>query len=379
MADSSLRAIQQKVRRITRSLSNAQLSDIQLNEYINTYILYDFPETLRLFNLKSTVSFYTLPFIDRYSTTTNPASPLYDFTNKYLTTDSPIYIAGYNALYSQSREQFYGIYPLVNSIASIGTTGDGTTLQFSGFVNSQQANIPQSSTQFSTLLQGNVLFDSIDSNANGLAMKDSPILDAATLQPTNFGYLYNALATNERPYHATTNPNGIPTIILPSPYMSAPGFPLYNYINYITGQYVVTFTTAPAAGIGINSQTVPVNPAQPQALLFYDGEFFVRPVPDQTYRVDMEVWVQPTALLGQTDTPELAEWSQLIAWNAAKKIFEDRMDYESINQIMPSLKEQEMLVNRRTIVQQTSQRVATIYSEQSRTGYNGGFGQGGLL
>lgn len=380
MAQNSLLAIQQKVRRITRSLSQAQLSDLQLNQYINTYVLYDFPETLRLFNLKSTFSFYTLPFVDRYSTTTNPASPLYDFTNKYLTTDAPIYIAGYNALYSQSREEFYGIYPLVNTISSIGTTGNGVNVQFSGVINSQQANVPQGTTQFATLLQGNVLFDSIDSNANGLAMKDSPILDAATGNPTNFGLLYNALTTNESAYNAITNPNGIPVLSLTAPYFTNSLFPSANYINYITGQYVVTFATPPAPGVTINSQTVPMNPAIPKALLFYDGEFIVRPIPDQTYRVDMEVWVQPSQLLGLGDSPELAEWSQLIAWNAAKKIFEDRMDYESIAQIMPSLKEQEALVLRRTIVQQTSQRVATIYSNQNRTGNGfGSFGQGGGL
>lgn len=380
MANSSLAAIQNKVRLITRSLSEAQLTTSQLNQYVNTYVLYDFPETLRLFNLKTTFSFYTLPFIDTYSTTTNTASPLYNFTNKYLTTDSPIYIAGYNALYSQSREQFYGIYPLVNSISSIGQTGNGIKTSFTGVINSQQANIPPTSNQFATLLQNNVLFDSIDSNNNGLCMKDSPIIDAITGNPTNYGYLYNALTTNENPYNALTNPNGIQVLSVAAPYFGISGFPLLNYINYITGEFVVTFQTAPAAGMLINSQTVPVNPAIPQALLFYDGQFIVRPVPDQTYRVDMEVWVQPAELLLLGQTPELEEWWQLIAWNAAKKVFEDRMDYDSIAQILPSLKEQEALVLRRTIVQQTSQRVSTIYSEQGRTGYNsGGFGQGGGL
>ena len=380
MAVSSLAAIQNKVRLITRSLSEAQLTTSQLNQYVNTYVLYDFPETLRLFNLKTTFSFYTLPFVDTYSTTTNTASPLYNFTNKYLTTDSPIYIAGYNALFSQSREQFYGIYPLVNSISSIGQTGNGTKTSFTGVINSQQANIPQNSTQFSVLLKNNVVFDSIDIYGNGLCMQDSPILDSTTGNPTGYGYLYNALTTNENPYNAITNLNGYPTISLAAPYFGTTGFPVLNYINYITGKFVVNFATSPYEGATINSQTVPVNPAIPQALLFYDGQFIVRPVPDQSYRVDMEVWVQPAELLLLGQTPELEEWWQLIAWNAAKKVFEDRMDYDSIAQILPSLKEQEALVLRRTIVQQTSQRASTIYSEQGRTGYNsGGFGQGGGL
>lgn len=377
MALTSLLAIRNKARLITRSLSEAQLSTAQLDQYINTYVLYDFPETLRLFNLKTTFTFYTLPFIDTYSTT-NISSPLYNFTNKYLTTDSPIYIAGYNSLFTQSRDQFYGIYPIVNSISSIGQTGNGSLLFFSGVINSQQASIPQQSTQFSVLLQNNVLFSSIDSNLNGLAMADSPILDIISGNPSHYGLLYNSLMYNNQPYNAITNPNGYPVLSLAAPYYGVTGFPATNYINYVTGQFFVTFNTAPAAGIAINSQTVPVNPAIPQSLLFYDGNFVVRPVPDQSYRVDMEVWVQPTELLSGGQSPELEEWWQLIAWNAAKKIFEDRMDYDSLNLIMPSLKEQEALVLRRTIVQNTTQRVATIYSEQSNLGWNSsGFGQGG--
>lgn len=380
MADSSLLAIQRKVRRLTRSLTEAQLTDAQLNQYINTYVLYDFPETLRLFNLRSTFSFYTSPFVDVYYTKpiinplTDQPSPLYDFTNKYIIADAPIYIAGYQALYSQSREQFFGIYPLVNSIASIGTTGDGATTSFSGVINSQQASIPSGLNQVISLLQRNVMFSSVDADGNGLVLQDSPIIDSTSLLPTIYGYLYNPYIYNDQPINPISNPNGYPVLPLPAPYIGTQNFPANNYINYVTGQYVATFTTPPAFGVPINSQTVPTNPTLPQALLFYDGNFTVRPVPDQPYRVDMEVYIQPTELLANAQTPELSEWWQLIAFNSAKKIFEDRMDYESINMMMPSLKEQERLVLRRTIVQQTTQRGSTIYSEQSALG--GAYGSG---
>jgi hypothetical protein len=339
--------------------------------------LYDFPETLRLFNLRTTFSFYTSPFVDVYSTT-NVSSPLYDFTNKYTFADSPIYIGGYSSMFSQSRESFFGIYPLVNSIASIGVTGNGTLTQFAGVINSQQANVPLTSTQFITLLQSNVLFSSVDSNGNGLALQDTPILDSTSGLPTIYGSLYNPLIYNYMPYNTLTNPQGYPVISLPAPYINQSGFPTTNYINYVTGQFHITFPTAPAIGVQINSQTVPTNPSIPQALLFFDGEFTVRPVPDQPYRIDMEVYVQPTELLAEGQTPELSEWWQLIAFNAAKKIFEDRMDYDSLGLMLPSLKEQERLVLRRTIVQQTTQRGATIYSEQSATGaYGPGWYMGG--
>ncbi len=381
MALATLLAIKQKVRRLTRMLSESQLTELQLLQYINTYIQYDFPETLRLFNLKSTFTFYTLPYVDTYSTTTNDKSALYDFKNKYITTNAPAYIAGYQAMFSESREQFYRIYPPLNSVASIGTAGDGTTSFFTGVINTAQSQIAPYVNQRRVLLQNNVLFSSVDSNNNGLAMADSPILDLTTGNPTNFGLLYDALAVNGDPV-TPLNPNGKPVLSLAAPYESNPSFPSGNFINYVTGEYYVSFSQAPAAGAPINSQTVTVNPSRPQAILFYDGDFVIRPVPDQSYRVDLEVFVQPTQLLLNNQAPELDEWWQLIAYSAAKKIFEDRMDYESINMMMPSLKEQERLVLRRTIVQQTNQRVATIYSGENSTGpFGSGFGNntGGLF
>lgn len=376
MAVSSLLAIQQKVRRITRSLSPAILPDDVLNQYINTYVLYDFPETLRLFNLRSTFNFYTSPFVDVYYSSVVD-SPLYNFTDKYIIADSPIYIAGFQALFSQSREQFFGIYPLVNSIVNIGTYGDGIVTQFTGVINSQQANVPSNTTQLISLLQRNVMFSSVDINGNGLALQDTPILDSTTGLPTIYGLMYNPYLFNDLPFNPITNLGGYPQLALPAPYIGQSGFPAYSYINYLTGQYVINFTTPPAQGIPINSQTVPTNPSLPQALLFYDGKFTVRPVPDQPYKINMEVFIQPTELLANEQTPELSEWWQLIAFSSAKKIFEDRMDYDSLNQMMPSLKEQERLVLRRTIVQQTTQRGSTIYSEQTSPQNGNSWGSGG--
>jgi hypothetical protein len=43
MADSTLGAIRTKVRRLTRSPNTAQITDNQIDEYVNTFILYDFP------------------------------------------------------------------------------------------------------------------------------------------------------------------------------------------------------------------------------------------------------------------------------------------------------------------------------------------------
>ena len=64
----TLEAIQIKVRRLTRSPSTAQLSDDDLNNYINTFVVYDFPEQLRMFNLRTTFTFVCNAYQDTYYT-----------------------------------------------------------------------------------------------------------------------------------------------------------------------------------------------------------------------------------------------------------------------------------------------------------------------
>lgn len=364
---STLQTIRTKIRRLTRSLSVLQLSDIDIDQYINTFVVYDFPEHIRTFNTRTTYSFVTTPYQDEYPTDTVSfvgvtTNPLYDFQNKYLTIHPPIYIAGYNSLFSQSREQFYGIYPLINSIASIGVSGDGVTTSFSGVINSQQSNIPPGLSQTTVgLLQGNVLFSSIDAIGTGLAMVDAPIKNSATGNNSIFGNLYE--------------PGNIPATppIIPDP---------NNFINYATGQFTVSFTingnpAAPATGVAINSQTVPQNIALPQALLYYDNKFIVRPVPDQPYEINFECYKNPVSLLDSGQSPELNEWWQYIAYGAAKKIFEDRMDMESVAMIMPEFKKQENLCLRRTIVQLTNERTRTIYTDQANGNQAGPWGWGG--
>lgn len=347
MATSTLEAIRTKVRRLTRNPSESSLTTTQLDEYINTFVLYDFPEHLRLFNLKTTFTFYSQPYIDVYETnTTDPNDPLYDFKNKYISIDQPIYVAGYQVWFSEDRTRFFGQYPLVNSIASIGTAGDGVTQTFTGVVSAAQANVPpflQAGPAGTMLLLNNVLFSSVDVNNGGLAAKDVP--------SDPFDGTGDLIDVN------TNNTIGT--------------------IDYLTGAFTITFPTAPAAGAAINSQTVPVQPSLPQAILFYDGKFTLRPVPDQPYAITMNAFVRPTELLSQNQEPQLQEWWQYIAYGAAKKVFEDKMDLESVQLIMPEFKMQEMLIQRRTIVQQTSQRTSTIYTDQTNLGGSWGNGYWG--
>lgn len=381
--DSTLAAIQTKVRRLTRSPSEAQLSDADLNNYINTFVVYDFPEHLRTFQLRQPFSFVCNPYQDVYPTDTlsfgNPPAAnatlndLWNFQNLYLTIHDPLYIAGYQQFYTQSREQFFAIYPMVNSIIATGFVGDGVTQTFSGVIttpNGQPILITQNLTNsiVSTLIKNNVLFSGVDINNNGLALIDVPVLDSVTGNPTVFGNLYipgqepSVGPLSTAPY--TLVPNGAPNSL--------------NFINYLTGQFTVTFPIAPQVENQVNAQVIPAVVGLPQAMLFYNNQFTLRPVPDQPYRVNFEVDARPVALLATNQSPQLEELWQYISYGSAKKIFEDRMDMESVALILPEFLAQQALCLRRTLVQLANERTATIYTEQTSEGFNtGGWGFGG--
>lgn len=337
MADSTLAAVRAKVRRLTRSPSTAQLSDADLDEYVNTFIQYDFPEHLRLFSLRETFTFYTTPNIDTYSTTAAPVAathPLFNFRNVYTSVHNPVYIAGFQAQLSQSRNEFFSWYPFTNDIRVIGT-GNAVATAFNGTI----PNAP--------LLRNNVTFGSQAVNGAQLAMHDVP-------------------------YSASNGNLVVPNVAAGGVLDPA------NDINYITGVFTVTFTAAPAAAVDVTVDMRPYQAAQPRALLYFDDEFTLRPVPDRVYPVQMEVYRRPTELLAGGTSPELEQWWQYIAYGAAKKRLEDLVDTEGIAQILPEYQMQERLVLRRTIETQTKERTATIYTGQLDQGPGYNWGQGGF-
>jgi len=311
MADSTLTAIRTKVRRLTRSPSAAQLTNAEIDEYVNTFVQYDFPEHLRLSSLRETFTFFTEPYIDEYEST-NPATELDNFENIYTTFHDPVYVDGKRVPLYQDRNQFYNVYPRNNTVETIGT-GDGVSLIYNGTL----TNHP--------LIKQNVLFSSIATNNTTVEVHD-----------TDGGTGVSGALTGSGGATGT--------------------------INYVTGVYGIQFVTAPADGEPVRAHYIPYEPAEPQAILFFDNKFYVRPIPEYAYRIDIEAYRRPTEVLAGS-SPELEQWWQYIAVAASVKILQDRMDTEGVAQLMPFLNEQKRLVLRKTIVQQSNERVATIYTD----------------
>ncbi len=343
MADSTLQAIRTKVRRITRSPSLSQITDAQLDEYINTFIQYDFPEHLRLFTLRKLLTFYTQPGVDVYDTnTTVTTDPLYNFKNRYIAVHPPVFMAGIQAFYTQWRDVFYGYWPQTNTIADTLLRGNNTAGTFSGTIAAPSTGLP-------FILQESVNFNCLNTDGTSMIMVDVPINNL-------IGNLTQADVPLVPPFDTTQNPS--------------------NFINYVTGQYVITFPQNTQNQAPVWFEGILYQPGKPLGMLFYDSKFTIRPVPDKTYSIQIEVDMRPTELMQAADVPQLEQWWQYIAYGASKKIFEDRMDLDSVQQIMTEFKQQERLVLRTTLSIQANERTVTIYTQGKNYGF-GWFGPGG--
>lgn len=314
MATATLNAIRDKVRLLTRSPSENQLTDTRIDEYANTFIVYDMPSELRLFNYHSQANLQLNAYQAEYdlstlTTTVDGASET--LINQYITLNPPFYVDGYKAYYAQSRDEFFNIYPQNQNIVRMGS-GDAVTTAFSKTISN------------GFLVANQVQVTSIDASNNTLYLTDD---GAGALSGDGTGT-----------------------------------------VNYVTGAISVTFSTAPASSTDVNAHVIQYTPGRPAAVLYYQNKLTVRPIPDQGYTLNFEVYIPPMQLLTTSSVPQLKQWWQYIAYGTAKKVLEDRMDLETVQMIMPEYKRQENLVLSRSTVQRSTQRAPTIYSQQAGLG-----------
>lgn len=321
MVSNTLSAIRSKVRKLTARISASQITDAQIDDYVNTYYLYDMPETLRLLKLK-----------DIFTFTTEPNIEFYPFDNEnYITVEGPVYCGGQQMQYFQDLDLFYRQWPKVNFIQQFAT-GNGGAGPYTGFV---------TSTPF--LRSHNI-------SPTSLVGKDVRILITANTSGSS--------ATS-----AIDDGNG-------GLVDANTGAALAGSINYTTGAIDVTFSNIVPAGTPINIQCIPYVASMPRTICFYQNQFLVRPVPDKAYIIEINAFRYPTQLLAANDSPELDFWWQLLAYGAALKILVENGDYENAESLRPYYTEQLLIVQRRTIKQQTTQRSSTIYSSQGMYPYN---------
>lgn len=340
MAQSDLEAIRTKVRRLTRSPSESQLTTDDLDEYINTFIESDFAQRIQPMELRKNVGFFTNPLQHRYNDITFIMSDSgvgailpSSIKNATVFTDKPMYVAGRDAHVTQSREEFFNLYPHDNEIADTQLRGDGVQDNFTGSIG-----------------------DVAQRDKVGLLKRYVTI--TARISSTESVVAYD-----------DGNGNLIGDVL---------SVPATNTIDYRSGAFDVTFAQPPQAGAEITAEFRRVPLERPDTILFFNNAFFVRPVPDKAYRVEFEAVLRPKDLLESgnpsDEVPEIRQWWQFIAYGAAKKIFEDRMDMESVALIQPEFDRQERFILRSSLLQAKKERAATIYQSTGGADNYGGHG-----
>ena len=225
---STLETIRTKVRRLTGRPSPQQITNTQINEYINTFYQYDFPEHLRVFSNTGNFKFITEANVDQYNMlAVDPALPKFNELivtfdgenesagNVFYNLQPPTYISGYQSFYSQSREQFFRTYPaLADIFTSISGNGNPGPYDFT------LPNVP--------ILQNSVTVGAIDSTEGTVKVVDSP------QSRTSGNWIIN---------NSTTDVTGS--------------------INYLTGEGTITFENSIPSGNEITFTFTPYQPNRP--------------------------------------------------------------------------------------------------------------------
>ena len=348
MAIANLQAIINKVRKLTVSGMSDQLLDSDIIDYLNSFYLYDFPAQFRALDLKDIYTFNTIEGIDTYP---------FDY-NHWINVQVPAWVAKRNVqLFFDPQSFYYFNFYSANhnqQLQNFGV-GDGSTVHFQGTLQ----NVP-----ILRSINNNPMVTTNTANTNVF-----PAGFPVQFPQANINRIQNFLITANVANGFTLNvtDDGAGNLIGDvDPTKS-------NMVDYATGEIDVWFSSAPGANNAIQAQYNPLVLNQPVAILFYQNQFIMRPVPDTGYTVEITAYRTPSsALMGTTNTstpnysgvPELLEWWETLAIGTAKKVYEDRIDMDGVAMMDKMLEERYQLNYTRTYANLGKRRIQTLFSDQ---------------
>jgi len=322
------------VRRMTARYTPSQMTNAQIDRYINLAYTLHFPEQFKNLKLTKPLVFLTTPNVDTYQFVYQNGLTVAPNGNPVpgnITISPPVYCQGYILRYFQDKTTFYNRWPnlSVNQIIAMGglaanTAYTGTIPPFPFY--RAQMDI------FGNVTEAAVIISAFDDTGYTYSLTDVPV------SGSNTGNLVEQDGT------------------------------VVGTVNYLTGAY--TFTPSNSAVIPasatIYAAVVPYQASRPTDVLFYNQQIVFRPCPMQVYQVEFQISQQPTDLLADSDSPELDEWYLFICAIAAKLIYTDFPDPDGMAYLMPIYQDQLQMAQRRTLRQLGSQRASTIFSQPGR-------------
>lgn len=365
------------MRRLTSSASEAALTSAEIQGAVNKFYSNDFPYAIKIDQQRSVYKFLTIPNVDRYPVDVNN---LQGFR-------APVYFEGVPGNFFKNRDQLYNLYPRYPTQYQ-PVSGDGvqTNFTFSLFGNNQN---PFPQPNFG-ILSTQLVIGGIDVNGNpirviddgGAVVNSFGIGNNTTtgrllfVNQNNVGNnVYLDSLNQQQPAIPPVSPLGGSSYYNAS-FPAYPPSPLSNQycgqVNYVTTEITISLPVAPAAGTKLNVWAAQYQVGRPYNLLFWNNELTIRPVPDNVYLCEIEVYQTPVQFMQLTDNPTLNQWAQYIAYGAACEILRDRQDVEGLQNIMEGFKRQEALVLERQAVEEINQPNITLFNSTNTGGCSGG-------
>ncbi len=360
MSTWTLSDIRQKVRQVTGRFSSNEITNTQLDDYINKYYTLTFPAEVKLEQKHVYFDFTTSANQAYY------VQPETTFTNF----EPPATVNNLSLLWYQDPVFFFENNPLQYTFLTPWTGNGSTTTFTTGMINI--SNITQADPGVVTtatphgLSSGNIVFI--------VGVSGMTQVNNRTFQITVTGASSFSLGEDTTGYGAYTGGGTVSFPInifniFPGTLTITDNIELFEdtnetwttnnitltgseggtaTVNYLTGSVEVTFATAPNNGQTIKLNYVQFQPGRPQAILMYNNQFQLFPVPDQAYIIKMRAYSVVTALVNSTDTPDLSEWGPMIAYGASRDIFSDYGELDSYAETTQLYKEQKNYVLTRT-------------------------------
>ncbi len=167
---------------------------------------------------------------------------------------------------------------------------------------------------------------------------------------------------------------------VPSPPLSLT--PQYcGTVNYVTTQINLLIPVPLQSGSQLNIWAATYQVGRPYNLLFWNNELTIRPVPDNVYMVEVEVYQTPAQFMNTTDNPILNQWAQYIAYGCASEILRERQDNEGVANLKEGFSRQEALVLERQSIEEIGQPNITLFNSTELgfgVGVGNGYGSGGF-
>lgn len=378
-SDSTYTFIETKVRRLTASASEAALSSADIQRATNRFYSQDFPYAIKIDQQRQVYKFLTIPNVDRYPVDVNN---LQGFR-------APVYFEGRPGNFFKNRDQLYNLFPR-NATQFQPVGGDGVTTSFTFTLFGNNVN-PFPQPNFG-ILSTQLVIGGIDVNGDPIRIIDDggAVVNALGIgSNTTTGQLLfvqqNNVGNNVYLDSMNVQQPTIPPLSplpVPSPnFPVAPNTPQYcGTVNYVTTQITLTLPVAPAAGTMLNVWAATYQVGRPYNLLFWNNELTVRPVPDNVYLCEVEVYQTPVQFMTLTQNPVLDQWAQYIAYGVAREILRERQDMEGVENLREGFERQEALVLERQSIEEIAQPNITLFnSTVGGYGYGIGAGSGGIF